>query len=165
MIEVPKFFPKPDPAATREFFAFLRSESQRKRFGSGALSLPSLSLEVLEGGEKIFCHWPETCAGQVCCIHNRTDHHMRAWAQHFLFDRKMMERICPHGVGHPDPDESAITDRVHGCDGCCSDALAGVDQMAELRATLLRMRDTARAANKKTPPGSLGESGGNANGG
>lgn len=31
-----------------------------------------------------------------------------------------MERICPHGVGHPDPDcMYAKRDTVHGCDGCC----------------------------------------------
>jgi hypothetical protein len=39
-----------------------------------------------------------------------------------------MERICSHGVGHPDPDdiafkfENGLDDAmgVHGCDGCCS---------------------------------------------
>jgi hypothetical protein len=37
-----------------------------------------------------------------------------------------MERICPHGVGHPDPDDAAYHIRIgqgyktiHGCDGCC----------------------------------------------
>lgn len=30
-----------------------------------------------------------------------------------------MERICPHGVGHPDPDDTN-PDTVHGCDGCCA---------------------------------------------
>ena len=37
-----------------------------------------------------------------------------------------MERVCKHGVGHPDPDDAAYNDRtgngflnVHGCDGCC----------------------------------------------
>ena len=35
-----------------------------------------------------------------------------------------MERICDHGIGHPDPDEFRIRngedDGIHGCDGCCS---------------------------------------------
>lgn len=34
-----------------------------------------------------------------------------------------MERICPHGVGHPDPDEIDLevnAKGIHGCDGCCS---------------------------------------------
>jgi len=60
---------------------------------------------------------------KVCTIHNRTDHHMRSFKQFYRFDRGIMERICPHGVGHPDPDEYKIItgadDGVHGCDGCC----------------------------------------------
>jgi hypothetical protein len=44
-----------------------------------------------------------------------------------------MERICPHGVGHPDPDDLAYRISIakkmgkdtkylgiHGCDGCCT---------------------------------------------
>jgi hypothetical protein len=42
----------------------------------------------------------------------------------------MFERICLHGVGHPDPDqcyfwsikfdrETAFYKEIHGCDGCC----------------------------------------------
>jgi hypothetical protein len=41
-----------------------------------------------------------------------------------------MERVCVHGVGHPDPDHLAFIERefgelfarveaVHKCDGCC----------------------------------------------
>jgi hypothetical protein len=34
-----------------------------------------------------------------------------------------MERICDHGIGHPDPDDIRVRERwdegVHGCDGCC----------------------------------------------
>lgn len=34
-----------------------------------------------------------------------------------------MERICKHGIGHPDPDDlkvqSSWAEGVHGCDGCC----------------------------------------------
>jgi hypothetical protein len=41
-----------------------------------------------------------------------------------------MERLCQHGVGHPDPDHidyvrrtrgtrAAWGDGVHDCDGCC----------------------------------------------
>lgn len=62
------------------------------------------------------------CALRPCTIHNRTDHHMRSWPQHWRDDRRFMERICPHGIGHPDPDSpwaagSAMW--IHGCDGCC----------------------------------------------
>jgi hypothetical protein len=59
----------------------------------------------------------------VCTIHNRTDHHMRGFKQFYRFDRGIMERICSHGVGHPDPDDIKIITGAdngsHGCDGCC----------------------------------------------
>ena len=39
-----------------------------------------------------------------------------------------MERVCTHGIGHPDPDHIAFLPKdkcrwesVHGCDGCCID--------------------------------------------
>lgn len=64
-------------------------------------------------------HDPELCEGEYCCIHNPSDHHMRDWPQNWRQDRRLMERICPHGVGHPDPDE-INPDTVHGCDGCCT---------------------------------------------
>lgn len=68
-------------------------------------------------------HSPDACMGEYCTIHNRSDHSMRAFPQHWRWDRGIMERICPHGVGHPDPDEYKLTlskyEGVHGCDGCC----------------------------------------------
>jgi len=63
-------------------------------------------------------HSEEQCKGQPCTIHNRSDHNMRHFPQHWRSDRRIMERICPHGVGHPDPDE-IDPDTTHGCDGCC----------------------------------------------
>lgn len=78
----------------------------------------------------IWAHPPTKCAGQPCTLHNRSDHHMRPWMQHWRDDRGLMERICPHGIGHPDPDqweylvntygeETARAEFVHGCDGDC----------------------------------------------
>jgi hypothetical protein len=67
-------------------------------------------------------HTPETCAGEACTLHNRSDHSMRKFPQHWRGDRGIMERICPHGVGHPDPDSPWPADSaewIHGCDGCC----------------------------------------------
>ncbi len=67
---------------------------------------------------------------QPCVIHNPTPHHMRFWNLHWRNDRGIFERICPHGIGHPDPDQFAFwkklhgegmgAEAVHGCDGCCS---------------------------------------------
>ena len=72
----------------------------------------------------LLSHEPEECNNpQVCTIHNRTDNHMRSFKQFYRFDRGIMERICSHGIGHPDPDDINIIngkdDGAHGCDGCC----------------------------------------------
>jgi hypothetical protein len=71
-------------------------------------------------------HAPEQCQGEPCCIHNPSSHHMLDWPLNWREDIGVMERICPHGVGHPDPDDAAHKRRigravltVHGCDGCC----------------------------------------------
>jgi hypothetical protein len=76
-------------------------------------------------------HSEADCEGRACTIHRPSDHHMRSWSTNWrdggMFDIKgpHMERICPHGIGHPDPDDlefhlSRGQDySVHGCDGCC----------------------------------------------
>ena len=75
-------------------------------------------------------HNPSVCAGEACTLHNPSDHHMAAWPL-VLRESGLMERKCPHGVGHPDPDSVAWAEangpeacraswRIHGCDGCCA---------------------------------------------
>ena len=72
---------------------------------------------------RLSTHSSNFCMIEVCTIHKRTDHSMRSFPQFWRSDRKIMERICTHGVGHPDPDEykiiEGIDDGTHGCDGCC----------------------------------------------
>lgn len=86
---------------------------------------PVLGVQVGRGILKT--HGPSQCEGQICCIHNPTNHHMRTWPQNWRGDKGMMERICEHGVGHPDPDDLAVRTTtwagVHGCcqGWCCSD--------------------------------------------
>lgn len=80
----------------------------------------------LEGTKKkIRAHHPRLCVDQVCCLHGRTQHAMRGFPQHWRGDKDIMERICPCGVGHPDPDDlkvrvDPVNEGVHGCDGCCA---------------------------------------------
>jgi len=81
-------------------------------------------VRVLVGGQRLVnIHTPNTCKGEWCCIHNPSDHHMRDWPQNWRPDRRLMERICPHGVGHPDPDDPGARGYggVHGCcmPSCC----------------------------------------------
>lgn len=76
---------------------------------------------TLVGGMNLAAHPKTKCDGELCPIHNPSNHHMREWTQWWRGDRKLMERVCPHGVGHPDPDDpqSKGYGAVHGCDGCC----------------------------------------------
>lgn len=85
-----------------------------------------MSYRLPDGSKLVNVHSPENCAGQVCVIHNPTDHHMVDMHLQWRGDRAIFERICDHGVGHPDPDQftfwesiDRIDEAVHGCDGCC----------------------------------------------
>jgi hypothetical protein len=70
------------------------------------------------------------CIGKHCVIHNPSDHHMSHLPLHWRDDRGIFERICQHGIGHPDPDQreawkellpplDAAAQQIHACDGCC----------------------------------------------
>lgn len=81
------------------------------------------------GKRKLRVHEPTECRGPFCCIHSPSDHHMRNWPLNWRSDSSMMERLCRHGVGHPDPDDlefrrwnwpkEMFDGGIHGCDGCC----------------------------------------------
>jgi hypothetical protein len=81
---------------------------------------------VTNAGDKLTVHSLEDCRGPVCPIHNPTPHHMRDWPMIWRGDRQIFERVCEHGIGHPDPDDqeaklfiNGFMDGVHGCDTCC----------------------------------------------
>ena len=79
------------------------------------------------GQTLIGVHDEESCAKQQgCSVHRPSDNHMKGWSQNWRDDRGMMERICDHGIGHPDLDDVKFHgtmkdgfDFTHGCDGCC----------------------------------------------
>lgn len=71
----------------------------------------------LVGGQILYTHTMDRCRG-YCTVHNRSNHHMLLWPQNWRADRGIMEVICSHGIGHPDPDDIS-KDKTHGCDGCC----------------------------------------------
>ena len=93
----------------------------------------------LNSGQVITTHDASLCKGQYCCIHNPSDHHMRDWPMNWRDDTKVMERICPCGVGHPDPDASAYNKatgqgykNLHGCCGCCDPEMFKIKQKARI---------------------------------
>ena len=77
----------------------------------------------------LLAHAKSVCEGRPFPLHNRSQHSMRKFRQLWRDDRGIIERICPHGIGHPDPDQFQYWDEmgvletevVHGCDGCCWD--------------------------------------------
>ncbi|MGW5720809.1 hypothetical protein ACWEVP_31870 [Amycolatopsis sp. NPDC003865] len=78
----------------------------------------------LTGGSLIlWAHNWERCAGQPCCVHNPSDHPLRDAPMRWRTDLDFMERVCSHGIAHPDPDDLSVQRgmvQAHGwCDGCC----------------------------------------------
>lgn len=90
---------------------------------------------VTDTGQKLWRVHPATaCNGRICDIHNPPQGLPESgWPTHWRADRQLMERICPHGIGHPSKSHMAYlfeqdvhngTDHanyegIHGCDGCC----------------------------------------------
>jgi hypothetical protein len=81
-------------------------------------------------GQHLKVHSKEDCKGHFCPIHNPSNHCMKDFPLHWRDDKRIFERICEHGVGHPDPDDLAFKTSLgvdieyfsmHGCDGCCHD--------------------------------------------
>lgn len=74
------------------------------------------------------------CDINGCAIHNPSYHPLSDAKQYMREDKSfLIERICSHGVGHPDPDSASFIAKqqgssgiwVHGCDGCCRDDATG----------------------------------------
>jgi hypothetical protein len=95
------------------------------------MTLDNMDTYTTGTGQKLYIHKAtKECFEFNCVIHNPSNHVMKDFPTHWRADRGLMERICPHGVGHPDPDDLAFKYRkhgkikmkyeaVHGCDGCC----------------------------------------------
>ena len=93
------------------------------------------------GEVTVMVHEQSQCKGRNCCIHNPSDSVMKDWPLLWRADTRVMERVCPHGVGHPDIDHMAYVvsvnegnsyQGIHGCDGCCREVLNGSTQGKEM---------------------------------
>ena len=81
-------------------------------------------------GELIRVHPEAACAGRGCAIHAHPSAHALWLApMNWREDRvpQILERICMHGIGHPDRDSADYLESIgqgrlnrHGCDGCCA---------------------------------------------
>lgn len=85
----------------------------------------------LPDGTLLQTHPKWMCGTGFCCIHNPSDHPLRDAPMFWIDQFKSMDRLCSHGVRHPDPDDFAFKVRVgvphlllsvigaHECDHCC----------------------------------------------
>lgn len=68
-------------------------------------------------------HQREDCYySDRCTLHNRSNHYMRKFPQVWNPNNGIIERVCEHGIGHPDPDELPGAE-IHFCDACCVEAV------------------------------------------
>lgn len=85
------------------------------------------------GVRRLHVHDRIDCEGRRCCIHNPSEHKLANAPLMWRSDAGpmgKMERLCDHGVGHPDPDDvdyrsthgdpnAWLWADTHSCDGCC----------------------------------------------
>lgn len=80
--------------------------------------------ETLGGAVLGGVHPASACAGHHCCLHNPSDHPLKHAPLRWRGDRRIMERVCEHGIGHDDPDDLAYCRSVGaegtGAHGCCA---------------------------------------------
>ena len=86
-------------------------------------------------GRKFWVHKRNIgCDVNGCAIHNPSYHPLSDAKQFMREDKSwLIERVCDHGIGHPDPDSASFISKtegntsiwVHGCDGCCRDDATG----------------------------------------
>ena len=90
--------------------------------------LASGDLVAVSNGMLGHVHSSSSCQGQPwgCWIHDPRPHPLDKAPVRWRDDKSTAERICDHGVGHPDPQDAAFwwntqgrDVTIHGCDGCC----------------------------------------------
>lgn len=90
----------------------------------------------MRGNLLLRTHTENRCQGQVCCVHNPTDHHMVSWEQEWSPRQEMMYRICDHEMIHPDPDDLQVRNLMgmvsHPCDGCCNPETWALDTLGTI---------------------------------
>jgi hypothetical protein len=87
-------------------------------------------------GQSVMVHSEDRCSGK-CAIHNPSDHYMSSYPRVWDDNQKMMTRLCPHGLFHPDPQQIQFFEMLYGPerakkvtrhtpdDSCCQDFIDG----------------------------------------
>lgn len=80
-----------------------------------------------KGFSLVHVHPASNCMDRGCAIHDHpSTHPLMDAPMNWREDRGILERLCMHGVSHPDRDSALYLEsigkseeNVHGCDGCC----------------------------------------------
>lgn len=91
---------------------------------------------VRVSGGMLRVHTAADCDRTIACpIHDPSNHALKTAPLAWRNDVRLLERICGHGLRHPDPDglvfvwltrgrNAAPELTAHDCDGCCAGASA-----------------------------------------
>lgn len=90
-----------------------------------ASDLANHDITLVANGMLVNVHPQTACAGRNCWIHNPSESVVSGFPATWRSDLGIVERTCPHHIGHPDPDDVAYNASqgrdisLHSCDGCC----------------------------------------------
>lgn len=104
----------------------LLSESGLPEAGVGKIYMTGTGQRLVRVHDEAVCH------GTPCVIHAPiAGQPWSAWPTHWRADRRIMERLCPCGIGHPAVEDvlGLGKDGVHGCCGCPCSASPEVARM------------------------------------
>lgn len=90
------------------------------------VTVPNWGEQYISGtGQSMRVHRAQDCVispeAPWCVIHKPMPGPWSTWRTHWRADRRIMERVCPHGVGHPAAEYYLYATRPHldhGCDTC-----------------------------------------------
>lgn len=128
---------------------------------AAVLDLERGEMVAIHNGILSKVHRAEHCLGPHCWVHNPSTHHMCTWPVEWSANERTAQRICQHGLSHPDPDDVAFHQdhgrdvTMHDCDGCCigvgvpyarqmEDLVTPAELARELQITQRRVRDYLR---------------------
>lgn len=106
--------------------------------GVYVVARPELRQDLISqrDGSLLATHPADRCEGRNCVIHNPSDHALKDAPIDWDPGTRRTNRICTHGVHHPDPDHLSFVYETYGmfewmqhkhhrCDGCCKTEPAG----------------------------------------
>lgn len=108
-------------------FVYNQTKTSTAKFMTMAAPGKASHLEQIELEHSrvvIYAHKKDRCIGNVCPLHQRTDHPLRWCPQYWDSINKRLTRLCLHNTHHLDPDDLFTIETLEipcpcGCQ-CCA---------------------------------------------